>query len=33
VVLNVVYLAGGVAAFLGFFRIARTRGQLLSVGE
>ncbi len=31
--LNVVYLAAGVGAFLGFFRIARVRGQLLHVGE
>ena len=32
-VLNVVYLAGGVAAFLAFFNNARRRGQLLNVGE
>ena len=31
--LNVVYLAGGVAAFLAYFRVARVRGQLLHVGE
>lgn len=31
--LNVVYLAAGVAAFVAFFNIARTRGQLLQVGE
>lgn len=31
--LNVVYLAGGIATFLAFFRIARVRGQLLHVGE
>jgi ABC-2 type transport system permease protein len=31
--LNAVYLAGGVAAFLAFFNTARTRGQLLHVGE
>jgi len=32
-VLNVFYLAGGVAAFLAYFRTARVRGQLLHVGE
>lgn len=32
-VLNVFYLAGGIAAFLAYFRIARVRGQLLHVGE
>lgn len=32
-VLNVFYLAGGVAAFLAYFRIARVRGQLLHIGE
>ncbi len=32
-VLNIFYLAGGVAAFLAYFRIARVRGQLLHVGE
>lgn len=31
--LNVVYLGGGIAAFLGIFRIARRRGLLLNVGE
>lgn len=31
--LNVVYLAGGIAAFLAYFRVARVRGQLLHVGE
>ena len=31
--LNVVYLAGGFAAFLAFFKVARVRGQLLHVGE
>lgn len=31
--LNVLYLAGGFAAFLTFFKIARVRGQLLHVGE
>jgi ABC-2 type transport system permease protein len=31
--LNVIYLALGIAAFLAFFNIARTRGQLLQVGE
>lgn len=31
--LNAVYLAAGVAAFLAYFRIARVRGQLLHVGE
>lgn len=31
--LNVVYLAGGFAAFLAFFDNARVRGQLLHVGE
>jgi ABC-2 type transport system permease protein len=31
--LNAIYLAAGVGAFLGFFRIARRRGQLLHVGE
>jgi len=31
--LNVVYLAGGVAAFLAYFRVARVHGQLLHVGE
>lgn len=33
IALNVVYLAAGIGAFLGFFRMARTRGQLLQVGE
>jgi len=32
-ILNVIYLGGGIAAFLGFFRLARIRGQLLHVGE
>ncbi len=32
-VLNVFYLAGGIAAFLAYFRVARVRGQLLHVGE
>ena len=32
-VLNVFYLAGGIATFLAFFNIARVRGQLLHVGE
>lgn len=31
--LNAVFLAGGLAAFFGFFRIARTRGMLLQLGE
>ena len=31
--LNIVYLAGGIAAFLAFFNNARVRGQLLHVGE
>jgi ABC-2 type transport system permease protein len=31
--LNCLYLAGGIAAFLAFFKIARVRGQLLHVGE
>ncbi len=31
--LNAVYLAGGIAAFLAYFRVARVRGQLLHVGE
>ncbi len=31
--LNVVYLAAGFLSFLAFFNIARTRGQLLQVGE
>lgn len=31
--LNVVYIAGGMATFLGFFRAARHRGQLLQMGE
>lgn len=33
VALNVVYLAGGAGAFLAFFKAARTRGQLLQLGE
>ncbi|MBI3570495.1 MAG: ABC transporter permease [Gammaproteobacteria bacterium] len=32
-VLNIFYLAGGIAAFLAFFNNARVRGQLLHVGE
>jgi ABC-2 type transport system permease protein len=31
--LNVVWLGGGIAAFLGFFRAARDRGMLLQLGE
>jgi ABC-2 type transport system permease protein len=31
--LNVVYLAGGIVAFLLFFRAARVGGQLVHVGE
>jgi ABC-2 type transport system permease protein len=31
--LNAVYLAAGIASFLAFFNGARTRGQLLHVGE
>jgi ABC-2 type transport system permease protein len=31
--LNGVYLAGGIAAFLAYFRVARVHGQLLHVGE
>jgi ABC-2 type transport system permease protein len=31
--LNVLYMVGGVAAFLGFFRVARQRGLLLNLGE
>lgn len=31
--LNVVYLAGGIVAFLAYFRAARQRGLLLHVGE
>ncbi|MFZ0255080.1 MAG: ABC transporter permease, partial [Gammaproteobacteria bacterium] len=33
VVLNIVYLAFGIATFLYAFRIARRRGLLLSMGE
>lgn len=33
VALNALFLGGGVATFLGFFRVARKRGQLLHVGE
>lgn len=33
VALNIVYLAVGVAVFLGVFRLARERGLLLNVGE
>ncbi len=32
-VLNALYLGMGTAVFLAFFRVARTRGQLLHVGE
>jgi ABC-2 type transport system permease protein len=31
--LNILYLAGGIATFLGYFRAARQRGLLLHVGE
>lgn len=31
--LNAIYLAGGMTAFLAYFRVARIRGQLLHVGE
>jgi ABC-2 type transport system permease protein len=31
--LNVIYLAGGIVAFLAYFRAARQRGLLLHVGE
>ena len=31
--LNVLYLIGGISAFLAFFRAARRRGLLLQVGE
>jgi len=31
--LNVIFLAGGIAAFLAYFRKARERGLLLQVGE
>ena len=31
--LNLVYLAAGLAVFLAYFRIARVRGQLLQIGE
>lgn len=33
VLLNAAYLAAGFASFLAFFNVARTRGQLLHVGE
>lgn len=33
VMLNVVFLAAGAGAFLGFFRAARARGLLLQMGE
>ncbi len=33
VLLNLVYLAAGLAVFLAYFRIARVRGQLLQIGE
>jgi hypothetical protein len=33
VALNAVYLAAGVLAFLGYFRIARRHGLLLQQGE
>ncbi len=31
--LNVIYLSGGIAIFLGYFHIARRKGLLLQVGE
>lgn len=31
--LNILYLGGGIAAFLGYFRAARRRGLLLQIGE
>jgi ABC-2 type transport system permease protein len=31
--INIVYVAIGMAAFLGFFRSARVRGLVLQVGE
>lgn len=33
IVLNAIFLAAGIAAFLGYFRAARQRGLLLQVGE
>ena len=33
VLLNLVYIGGGIAAFLAFFHTARVRGQLLQTGE
>ena len=33
VLLNIVYIGAGVAAFLAIFRVARRRGLLLNVGE
>lgn len=33
VALNIVYLSGGIAAFLWVFRVARRRGLLLNIGE
>ncbi len=33
VLLNLVYLAAGLAVFLAYFRVARVRGQLLQIGE
>lgn len=33
IALNLLYLIGGIAAFLAFFRAARQRGLLLQVGE
>ena len=33
VALNVLFLGGGIAAFLAVFRVARVRGLLLNVGE
>ena len=33
VLLNIAYLAGGIATFLGFFRSARMRGLLHQIGE
>ena len=33
VLLNIAYLTGGIAIFLGVFRSARTRGLLHQIGE
>lgn len=33
VLLNLLYLGGGIATFLALFNVARSRGQLLQVGE